>query len=60
MFFNIYYFKFIKCKCILDEIKNGIDYYGYSLISRKELHKPKVVFQSWKNIIEQDELDIIS
>lgn len=50
---------FIKFKWVSGEIHNGIDYYGYSIISGSELHKAKVIFESWKNIFEQGQSEII-
>lgn len=37
----------------------GIDYCGYSVISCKELCKAKIIFGSWKNIIEKADSEII-
>lgn len=50
---------FIKFKWVSGEIHNGIDYYGYSVLSGKELYKAKVIFEAWKSIFEQGSDEII-
>lgn len=51
--------KFIKSRWVSGDIKSGIDYYGYSIISGDEICKVKIIFESWRNIFKQAESEII-